>query len=283
MVNLKRPEVGNVMNHKISLDGMLFGRGRGIGPRELINLAVNSGVDGIQWPWSIEEYKAKESEKFYCEIVARGLSIPGIWMTKHQAAFPFGKKLFMNEVERCIELANIMKSNTIECWPINRSYCGLALPALIGRFFLRNHFDKVSDLLISEGKKLAIEFHPKAALKNYNQSFSFLKDMPPCFVITVDTYHSNNIGDEPSQIFSICSDRVGVIHLSGSHRGRLDSAGDIFDYGKILKNAILKGFYGELVIQYQDIPNNDPKIKNVVSYIRYLLNKIYQDIRSENN
>lgn len=259
------------MKYKIVIDGMLFAKANKIGPRQLIDLATEAGADGLHWPWSLREFDGPRTRSFADEIRCRGLDVYGVWMTSHCAAYPMQRATFKREIDECIQLAEIFGADLIECWPVTKSYMGVKVPRVLGREVFKSNLLEVRERLETQNMELAIEFHPAAVLQNYLQSLDFLSDMADCFSITFDTFHSNNVGDEPASILAGRTERINVIHLSASNRLSINNPSDLFDYRQIIHNAIINGFEGLFVIQYKATPREFSSIKRSVSYVREIV------------
>lgn len=230
---------------RVAVDGIYFGLLKNLSAEELIELAVTTGADGLNWPFN-ENYLWDEPGKVAAMLKEAGLSALTVGLTKHLTATPGAEAELREAFAQCVEMAKALGTPIIDCWP--RRPEGVTKQQ--AQEVLTDNLHAILPVAQKAGCVVSFEFEPDTTLERFGEAKEFIAPFGASVKLTADTYHIIRIGDSLIEAGATLGQAIGVIHFSGSHRGEPGSEGDVCDYAGFLKAAVNAGYSGDVVLQY---------------------------------
>jgi sugar phosphate isomerase/epimerase len=251
---------------RIAVDGVYFGLAVGRKPDEVLDLALQAGADGLNWPLH-PDYGADDPAATAATIAAAGLSVVSLGLTEQTSAVPGSQAQFRDLIARAIDAARVLGAPVLDCWP----WRPLDVEKDRAQVVLASNLEAVTSLLAAASCAISIEFEPDTTLERYDEALCFIAPFGPAVRLTADTYHIIRIGDDLVEAAAALGSRIGVVHFSASHRGEPGSEGDRCDYAAFLSAAIDAGFDGDIVLQYKPPADAAASLKRAVALARRCL------------
>jgi len=232
---------------KVAVDGVYFGGGRLA--EEFVRLARDSGADAVNWPLRPEWVGLDDPASWdrCAELLGdAGLAVVSLAATGQNSAIAGEQPAFRHEIAQGVQAAHVLGSRLIDCWP--RMAEGAAKAA--SQVVLAENIEAVAGVLDRAGAIISFEFEPDTTIERYAEALDFLRPLPAVACLTADTYHIKRAGDDLVAAAQAMAGRLGVLHISGSHRGEPGSEGDTCDHEAFVRAARRAGYGGDLVLQY---------------------------------
>lgn len=238
---------------------------------EIINMVAEAGYEGINLPIQepfidgTNKNQIGEIEKL---LERHNLAVPSIGFGNHIVTTPSLRNEAMQHFKMVLAIAKQMNASVIGIWPNQPEDVQAkdALEVLIAN--LLDMLPEASEANIS----IALEFEKESPLDSYIHAAKFIKKIDSRIRLTCDTYHLNNDEADPYKSIIEMGKLVSDVHISGSHRGEPNSAGDTFEYKPFMKGLKEISYDGPLTAQYylKDIAS----IARVCSFIKNLRDEV---------
>jgi sugar phosphate isomerase/epimerase len=248
---------------RVAIDGIYFGRLRNLSPEAFAELAASAGANGVNWPFAegyAEPGDPASWQRSAKLLAGGGLAVVSMAAATQNSAIAGEEAGFRGEVAAIARAAPLLGSTLIDCWP--RMAEEATKPDSQG--ILASNIAAVASVLEEAGLVISFEFEPGTAIERYAESLQVLESLPPCARLTADTYHINRAGDDLVAAARAMGDRLGIIHISGSHRGEPGSEGDTCDHEGFVRAAREAGYAGDLVLQYAPPEDAAESLKRAV-------------------
>jgi len=253
---------------RVAVDGVYFGGGRSA--PEFIKLAADSGADGVNWPLKPEWGDPGDPASWQphaARLSDAGLQVVSLAAASQNSAIAGEEEAFRSEIAHGMEVAHVLGCRLIDCWP--RMAKGATKPA--SQAILAGNIEAVAEQLAGAGMAISFEFEPDTTIERYAEALDFLQPLPAVARLTADTYHINRAGDDLAASAQAMAGRLGILHISGSHRGEPGSQGDTCDHEAFVRAACAVGYAGDLVLQYAPPPDTPESLKRAVAFCRRIL------------
>lgn len=251
---------------RVAVDGIYFGLLPGLSTEQLLQLSVDSGAEGLNWPFH-DKYGAGNPTALAAQIAATGQAVVTLALSSHTSAAPGEEQTFRAHVAAAVEAAGPLGVRVLDAWP--RRPEGVSKQD--AQDTLRANLEAVVPLLQQSGCLLSLEFEPDHTVERYAEAGAFVAPFAPYVRLTADSYHVVRIGDTLAEAATTLAASLGVLHISGSHRGEPGSEGDSCDYGSFVEAAVAAGYQGDLVLQYQAKGDALDSLKRAVALTRGLI------------
>lgn len=230
---------------RIAIDGVYFGVLSNLDAGGLISLVRACGAEGVNWPYH-PEYLSADPKRAATMLADAGIAVVSLGLTEHIAAEPGQESRFRELFRQAAEVASILGTRVVDAWPRRDP----AVSKDRAQATLAANLDAIASVAQASGVMLSLEFEPDTTLERYPEALDFVARWAPVAALTADTYHIIRVGDDLLAAGSALGKHIGVIHLSGSHRGEPGSEGDRCDHRGFVAAACAAGFSGDLVLQY---------------------------------
>jgi sugar phosphate isomerase/epimerase len=251
---------------RLAVDGIYFGMLKQRTPDQIIELALEVGADGLNWPFHAD-YWADDPARIAAALKATGLVAVALGLTEQTSAIPGKEAEFRAAFTKCLQAAEVVGAPVVDCWP----YRPADVTKQQAQAVLTSNLDFLIPKVEAAGKLVSFEFEPDTTIERFAESVAFVSALSPVVRLTADTYHVIRIGDSLAEAPTVLGDRLGVIHFSASHRGECGSAGDLCDYEAFLKSAVAAGFQGDIVLQYAEPEDGVDSLKRAVALTRKVM------------
>jgi sugar phosphate isomerase/epimerase len=257
---------------RIAVDGIYFGHARKLTPEALADLAVAVGADGLNWPVApgLLDLDDEDSIAAVHQLLTdRGLAAVSFGMTNQISAAPGQEEAFRAMIARATQVAPRFGVRVLDCWPCLPG--ATTKPA--GQATLAANMRALDAVVGPSGRMVAFEFEPDTAMERYGEALQFVRQFGPWVRLTADTYHIQRAGDDLVAAGKAMRERLGIIHISGSHRGEPGSEGDACDHLGFVRAAREGGFEGDLVLQYRPPEDTEDSLRRGVALCRDIVAK----------
>jgi len=257
---------------RVAVDGIYFGRLTGMAGGEFAALAAAAGADGVNWPFAegyAEPGNPTSWEASAAALRKRGLAVVSMAAATQNSAVAGEEEGFRAEIAAIAQAAPLLGSRLIDCWP--RMAEGATKPD--SQRVLASNIEAVAPVLERAGLVIAFEFEPGTAVERYAEALEAFGPLPSLARLTADTYHINRAGDGLVAAAKAMGNRLGIIHISGSHRGEPGSAGDTCDHEGFVRAAREAGYTGDLVLQYAPPEDLADSLKRAVELCRGIVER----------
>jgi sugar phosphate isomerase/epimerase len=257
---------------RVAVDGIYFGRLQGLSGAQFAELTAAAGAEGVNWPFAEGYAQADDpgSWERCAELLgAKRLSVVSLAAATQNSAIAGEEEGYRAEILAMANAAPVLGSKLIDCWP--RMAEGASKPE--SQRVLGANVQAVAGALEAAGIAISFEFEPGTAVERYAESLEALASLPPCARLTADTYHINRAGDDLIAAAHAMGDRLGILHISGSHRGEPGSAGDTCDHEGFVRAAREAGYAGDLVLQYAPPEEVGDSLKRAVELCRGIVER----------
>ncbi|HID56621.1 TPA: sugar phosphate isomerase/epimerase [Candidatus Poribacteria bacterium] len=215
---------------------------------EIFDLVAKAGYEGINVPVNRPFLGDLSSDEI--EDVARlaeryELVVPTVGFGNHILTNPKLRSEAMRHFEVVLDVALKLNAGIIGIWP-NQPENASREEALET---LRENLAEMLPALEEHGLKIALEFEKGCPLDNYREGIEFIEGTDFRLKLTCDTYHLFNDRADPYQAAIAMGEKLGDVHVSGSHRGE-PGTGE-FDFESFAKGLREINFKGPLVVQYR--------------------------------
>ena len=251
---------------RVAIDGTYFGVLPGLNTEQLIRRAVDSGAEGLNWPFH-EAFGSADPAEVARQLSDAGQSAVTLGLTSHTSAAPGLEQEFRDHLVRALEAAQALDTRLLDAWPRRPQDVSKSL----AQDTLRANLEFAVPLLQQANCTLSLEFEPDTTLERYPEALDFLVPFAPHVKITADTYHVVRIDDSLPSAAAALGQHLAVIHFSASHRGEPGSAGDTCDYAGFLDAALSAGYAGDLVLQYKPEGEALDSLKRAVAFTRAII------------
>lgn len=255
---------------RIAVDGIYFGHARKLSPEALADLAVAVGADGLNWPVApgLLDVNDEASMARVLELLkARNLAVVSFGMTNQISAAPGREEEFRAMIARAVEVAPRFEVRVLDCWP--------CLPGETrkpdGQATLVANMRALDPVVAPTGCVVSFEFEPDTAMERYGEALDLVRPLGSWVRLTADTYHIQRAGDSLVDAAGAMVERLGIVHISGSHRGEPGSEGDECDHAAFLRRLLQRGYDGDLVIQYRPPEDTEDSLRRAVAFCRAIL------------
>ncbi len=230
---------------RVAVDGVYFGTNVGRLPDDVIKLAVDAKADGLNWPLH-PDYHSDPSH-FAAKIADADLAVVSLGLMPHISAVPGSERDFRDLVRRALDAAHVFHAPLLDLWTWHPADVDKAAAQAV----LASNIEAALPLVAEAGCILSFEFEPDTTIERYDEALTFLAPFGPLVRITADTYHIFRVGDDLVAAGAALGSRIGIVHLSGSHRGEPCSEGDHCEYASFLRAVVNAGYAGDVVLQYK--------------------------------
>lgn len=251
----------------VAIDGGYFGVGKKLSAPELIQLAKDTGADGLNWPFH-ENYGANDPGEPAAALKEAGLAAVSLGPGKHISATPGSETEFRDMFAGCAEAADAFGTRIIDCWPRRPE----GVTKAHAQEVLTDNLRAVMPVAEKAACFISLEFEPDTTIERFAEAKAFVEPFGPAVRLTADTYHIIRIGDDLAEAGALLGDRIGVVHFSGSHRGEPGTAGDRCDYEGFLRAALAAGYQGDVVLQYKPPEDTKESLTRAVALAREVVN-----------
>jgi sugar phosphate isomerase/epimerase len=237
-----------------------------------VELAAASGADGVNWPlkagWADPHDPASWAQ---CAdlLGAAGLAVVSLAAFSQNSAIAGEEDGFRAEIAGGAAAAAALGCRVIDCWPRMDEGADKASSQAV----LATNIRAVAGSLEAAGRLVSFEFEPATTIERYGEALAFLAPLPGCARLTADTYHINRAGDGLVASAHAMAGRLGVLHISGSHRGEPGSAEDTCDHEGFVRAAREVGYTGDLVLQYAPPADTLDSLKRAVGLCRGIVER----------
>ena len=255
---------------RVAIDGVYFGGGRTA--EEFVALAAGAGGEAVNWPLKAgyaDPTDAASWDACAAMLGSAGLTVSSLAAFSQNSALAGQEEAFRAEIAQGVKAAKVLGCRLIDCWP--RMQQGAAKPD--SQKVLRSNIEAVADLLEANGVVVSFEFEPDTTIERYGEALEFLAPLPAVARLTADTYHINRAGDDLVASAKAMAGRLGILHISGSHRGEPGSEGDTCDHEGFVRAAREAGYTGDLVLQYAPPENAAESLKRAVALCRRIVER----------
>lgn len=256
---------------RVAVDGVYFGSGRTA--EDLVALAAASGADGVNWPLKAgyaDPADPSTWDRCAALLGSANLTVVSLAAFSQNSAIPGQEAAFRAEIDQGVKAAKILGCQLIDCWPRRAE----EVSKLASQEVLRANIQAVAGLLAENHMFISFEFEPGATIERYEEALEFLRPLPAMARLTADTYHINRAGDNLVASARAMAGRVGILHISGSHRGEPGSDGDECDHESFVRAAVEVGYTGDLVLQYAPPAEPFKSLKRAVAFCRRIIDRI---------
>ncbi len=257
---------------KVAVDGIYFGRGKGLSAEDFVQLVVQSGAEAVNWPLAEGYADAADPDSWEkCAALLRdeGLTVSSIGATSQNSALAGEEAAFRTEIERGVQAAQVLGTQVIDCWPRMAEGATKADSQAV----LAGNIQAVAEMVEQADLVLSFEPEPGVTIERYEETLVFLEPLPVVARITADTYHIQRAGDDLVAAAKAMGPRLGVLHISGSHRGEPGSEGDECDHEGFVRAAREVGYEGDLVLQYSPPADTAESLKRAVGFCRGIVER----------
>ncbi len=215
---------------------------------EIFDLVAKAGYEGINVPVNrpfLGELSSSEIEDAVRLAERYDLVVPTVGFGNHIVTNPKLRSEAMRHFEVVLDVALKLKAEIIGIWPNQ--------PENVSREdaleTLRENLAEMLPALEEHGLKIALEFEKGCPLDNYREGIEFIETTDSRLKLTCDTYHLFNDRADPYQAAIAMGEKLGDVHVSGSHRGE-PGTGE-FDFESFARGLREINFKGPLVVQYR--------------------------------
>ena len=215
---------------------------------EIFDLVAKAGYEGINVPVNrpfLGELSSSEIEDAVRLAERYDLVVPTVGFGNHIVTNPKLRSEAMRHFEVVLDVALKLKAEIIGIWPNQ--------PENVSREdaleTLRENLAEMLPALEEHGLKIALEFEKGCPLDNYREGIEFIETADSRLKLTCDTYHLFNDRADPYQAAIAMGEKLGDVHVSGSHRGE-PGTGE-FDFESFARGLREINFKGPLVVQYR--------------------------------
>lgn len=254
---------------RIAIDGVYFGLLQGLTTDELIKLSVDCGSEGLNWPFQ-EKFDWNDPAAVAAKLQDAGQTVVSLGLTSHTGAAPEMQGEFRDHVTRSIEVAHVLGTRILDCWPRRPE----GVEKDVAQATLRGNLEALTPALADGNCTLCIEFEPNTTIENYAEAVEFLAPYAPHVMITADSYHIIRIGNDLAAAAAACAPQLGIIHFSASTRGECGSEGDLCDYDAFLGAALAGGYKGDLLLQYQPEGDALASLRRAMAFTRGVVSRV---------
>lgn len=251
---------------RVAVDGVYFGLLANRGPEGLMDLARDVGADGLNWPFHAA-YGADDPGKTAAALRNAGLAVVSLGFAPHISAVPGRETEFRELLTRSLEVARALGTRVIDCWPARSPEVSKEQAQAV----LAANLAAVAPAAEAAGCVISLEFEPDTTLERFGEALDFLSPPGAAVRLTADTYHIIRIGDSLEDAASALGTRIGIVHISGSHRGEPGSEGDRCDHAAFVAAACRAGYAGDLVLQYATPQDTVGSLKRSVALARSIV------------
>jgi sugar phosphate isomerase/epimerase len=255
---------------KPAVDGIYFGWGKGLSAEDLVRLVVESGAEAVNWPLAEGYADAADPDSWQrCASLLRdeGLTVSSIGATSQNSAIAGEEGAFRAEIEQAVKAAEILGTRVIDCWPRMAEGATKADSQAV----LAHNIRAVAEMVGDAGLVISFEPEPDVTIERYEETLEFLEPLPTVARITADTYHIQRAGDDLVAAAKAMGPRLGILHISGSHRGEPGSEGDECDHEGFVRAAREVGYDGDLVLQYSPPADTLDSLKRAVELCKEIV------------
>lgn len=254
---------------RVAVDGIYFGCGPKRPWKDLIALCREVGADGVNWPFH-SDYLNPQDAAATGEVLAalEGAKLPvlSLGITKQLSATPGSEQEFRECIAEAAEIAPRLGCRVLDCWPFKPKDVSKEKAQEV----LAENMRAVAPIVEKAGCVISLEFEPDTTIERFQEAYDFVSQFSPAVQLTADTYHIVRIGDNLADCANTIAERVGIAHLSGSHRGEPGSEGDKCDHGVFVKGLRAKGYSEDYVLQYAPPEDTAASLARAVSFARGL-------------
>ncbi|MGQ9732353.1 MAG: sugar phosphate isomerase/epimerase family protein [Candidatus Zipacnadales bacterium] len=258
---------------RVAVDGVYFGGGRSV--EEFVELAASSGAEAVNFVlkpgWADPADPASWTR---CARLLKdaGLEVVSLAANSQNSALAGEEEAFRAEITTGTQAGKLLGCSVIDCWP--RMAEGATKAASQG--VLAANIQALASVLEETEMLVSFEFEPDVTIERYEEAVAFLQPLPAIARLTADTYHIHRAGDDLVAAAHAIGGRLGILHISGSHRGEPGSAGDLCDHAAFIGAAREVGYQGDLVIQYAPPQDTLESLKRAVAFCRQIVEQTEQ-------
>lgn len=255
---------------RIAVDGIYFGMLPKRSWKDLIALCKQVGADGLNCPVHTDYLNPDDPAMVDAVIEAlqeANLAVLSLGITKQMSAEPGAEQEFREYIAQAAEIAPRVGCKVLDCWP--RKPEGVSKQQ--AQETLADNMRAVAPVAEKAGCVVALEFEPDTTVERYQEAYDFVKQFSPAIRLTADTYHIVRIGDKLTDCANTIIDRIGIAHLSGSHRGEVGSEGDTCDHAAFVEALSARGYSNDYVLQYAPPEDAAASLTRAVEFSRRLL------------
>lgn len=257
---------------RVAVDGIYFGRGKGLSSEDFVQLVVESGAEAVNWPLAKGYADPDDPGSWHpgaALLKVHGLMVSSVGATSQNSAIPGEEAAFRAEIERGIEAAKVLGTEVIDCWPRMAEGAAKADSQTV----LAGNIRAVAEMVEAAGLLLSFEPEPGVTIERYEETLAFLEPLPVVARITADTYHIQRAGDDLTAAAKAMGPRLGILHISGSHRGEPGSEGDACDHEGFVRAAREVGYDRDLVLQYSPPADTVGSLKRAVELCQGIIER----------
>ena len=215
---------------------------------EIFDLVAKAGYEGINVPVNrlfLGDLSSGEIEDAMRLAGRYNLIVPTVGFGNHIVTNPKLRSETMRHFEIVLDVALKLKAETIGIWPNQPE--GVSREEALET--LRENLMEMLPALEEHGLRITLEFEKGCPLDNYREGIEFIENTDSRLKLTCDTYHLFNDRADPYHAAIAMGEKLGDVHVSGSHRGE-PGTGE-FDFESFAKGLREINFKGPLVVQYR--------------------------------
>jgi len=255
---------------RVAVDGIYFGQGKGRSAEELAQLVDDVGAQAVNWPIAKGYADPADPDSWQrCAslLQEKGVSVSSLGATSQNSAIAGEEEAFRTEIARAVEIAGVLDTHVIDCWPRMAEGATKADSQAV----LAANIEAVAPMVEQAGLIISFEPEPDVTVERYAETLDFLRPLPSVARITADTYHIQRAGDDLVAAAKAMADRIGILHISGSHRGEPGSEGDVCDHQGFVRAAREVGYAGDLVLQYAPPEDTVESLRRAVVFCQAII------------
>lgn len=254
---------------RIAVDGTYFGVLPNRSWKDLIALCKEVGAEGVNWPFHpafLNPEDGTMTDEVVKALAEANLAVVSLGITKQLSAEPGAEQEFREFIAQAAEFAPKVGCRVLDCWPRRPPEVSKEQ----AQATLAENMRAVAPIVEEAGCVIALEFEPDTTIERYQEACDFVSQFSPVVRLTADTYHIVRIGDDLTECARTLRDRIGIAHLSGSHRGEPGSEGDTCDHAAFVKTLNAGGYSEDYVLQYAPPTETAASLKRAVEFARGL-------------